>query len=103
MSKRVYVNAWEYVNPGPSAGGGGFDWYHSPGPAQRAYGNQLKTTNGNWGHFYFSYTPKAKRADRITAEIDAKLHDLCARAFRRHIGPNVFRYWKANNMKMGGA
>ena len=49
---RVYVHAWEYCNPGPKAGGGGFDWYHDESGARAAF--EDAGGDARWAHFFFA-------------------------------------------------
>lgn len=96
----VYVHAWEYVNPGPSAGGGGFDWYNTEGLARSAYDNAKP--DADWAQFFFTFDVP-ETAGEVTPAIDAVLHELCASAATRKVGENVLAYWKTKKFKMGTA
>ena len=98
---KVYVHAWEYVNPGPEAGGGGFDWYKEERYAKVGYERGVSNASPDWALFFFTFETNGRSPEGVTKAIDAQLHDLCAAATVRHVGANVLAYWNANGMKMG--
>jgi hypothetical protein len=102
MRKIAYVNAWEYVNPGPEAGGGGFNWYTNKAAAVRAYEADLSGVNPDWAHFYFEVElpDGVTGAQEITEFIDYSLLDYCACAETRRVGANVAAYWEQQKMNM---
>lgn len=102
--KTVWVHAWEYVNPGPSAGGGGFDWYENRENALAAYNRDWRSPS--MAHFFFPYEIEeadAPDADAITQAIDGELHEACAHAAERRVGDQVLAYWNKRGMKMENA
>jgi hypothetical protein len=104
--KKVYCVATEYVNPGPRAGGGGFDWWHTAEEADKAYAFEASVAGDDFAVFRFDYTLLAAAepsSGQITEAIDAELEELCAKAVQRKVGCNVLRYWKDNNLNMGDA
>lgn len=98
---KVYVNAWEYVNEGPDAGGGGFDWFHTSEAARAAYDAEVSKAAPDWAYFFFDFDADGLELDEITSRIDEQLFDLCATARVRHVGAEVARYWRLNKMNMG--
>lgn len=103
--KTVYCVAWEYVNPGPSAGGGGFDWFLAIEDADKAWAKATSRARENDAVFRFDYpgVDTAASRDAITYQIDGDLIDMCATATTRKVGSSVLAYWKANDFKMGDA
>lgn len=88
MKKTVWVHAWEYVNPGPSAGGGGFDWFAERENAVAAFNRDWRSPD--MAHFLFPYQTEAtETADETTRAIDGELHEACANASEKWIGDNV--------------
>ncbi len=105
----VYVHAWEYVNPGPDAGGGGFWWFPKEAGADKSFNSGWDGVNSAPGgkddtaDFRFDFETENTDRDAITAEIDADLNEHTAKATRRRIGKTVLLYWKENDFKMGTA
>lgn len=98
--KTVWVHAWEYVNPGPRAGGGGFNWYAERDRAVEAYENAERSDG--WAHFFFPYqTEEGESPEETTKAIDNDLHEACAHSYERNFGRDVLAYWKANHFQMG--
>jgi len=76
--KTVYVVAWQYNT------GAGFDWYHTPEAADKAFAeekfNVKARADGNWTAYRFDYNTTATDSLAVTDEIDAELDALCQSA-----------------------
>jgi len=81
VMKTVHVVAWQHGNNGVDHGdGGGFDWYHKPEQADKAFEEEKKTADelkaDDYIAFRFDVEVVATDPDKITEEIDSKLIKL---------------------------
>ncbi len=85
VGQSVHVVAWQY------AGGAGFDWYHDPGAANKAFEDEKQNVaefaDQEWTAFRFDVDVSGY--SNATREIDADLDELCALAALR-VGPMTF-------------
>ena len=101
---KIYVVAFEYVNPGPSANGGGHEWFLSAPEADTYYASCLNAGGENGAHFRFDLdVSDGLSTDEITDYVETVESEQSALAARRSVGRNVLAYWREEDMDMGSA
>lgn len=92
----LHCVAFEYVNPGCEPGGGGYNWYLRAQDADAAFIAGERSADHAWFRFDVDMPEEFD-------DLDVDYVEESARARRRWIGDNVLRYWRRNDMRMGGA